>query len=165
MTTDPNILLRQLEPAVRPAYGGARHADPAAPLEHRPFEALLAQASHGLVESGRSVSVEYAAAEPLTGEELSRLSTAADRAEAAGARKALLLMDGRGFVLDVAARTLSAELSAGASSPVTGLDTAMFVAGDGAESVPVPLRPPGGVAPAAVGRQIDAVRQRPLVDA
>ncbi|MHC4774822.1 MAG: hypothetical protein ACYTBR_06080 [Planctomycetota bacterium] len=158
MTTDPNILLRQLEPAVRPAYGGARHADPAAPLEHRPFEALLAQA-------GRSVSVEYAAAEPLTGEELSRLSTAADLAEAAGARKALLLMDGRGFVLDVAARTLSAELSAGASSPVTGLDTAMFVAGDGAESVPVPLRPPGGVAPAAVGRQIDAVRQRPLVDA
>jgi hypothetical protein len=165
MTSDPNILLKQLEPAVRPAYAGAHKATPAAPLEQRPFDELLALASQGLVDSGRSVSVDYAAAEALTGDELSRLSAAADVAEAAGARKALLLMDGRGLVLDVPTRTLSAELSADESSRVTGLDTAVYVGNEAVESAPAPLKPPGGVAPAAVGRQLDLAVQGPLAAA
>ncbi len=164
MTTDPTILLKQLEPAVRPPYAGAPSARPAPPLDRRSFDELLAQASQGLIESGRSVSAEYAAAS-LTGDELSRLSAAADLAEAAGARKALLLMDGRGFVLDVAARTLSAELAADAASRMIGLDAAVYVTGDGAESAPAPLKPPQGVAPPAVGRQLDAATQSPLAAA
>jgi hypothetical protein len=161
MTTDPNILLRQLEPAIRPAYAGGPSTRPAAPLEHQPFDELLAKASKGLIESGRPVSAQFAAAEPFTGEQLARLAAAADLAEAAGAAKALLLMDGRGLVLDVPTRTLAAELSADAASRVTGLDAAVFVAGDSAASTMVPLHPPGGVAPRAVGEQLDAARQAP----
>ena len=159
MTIDSNILLRQLEPAVRPAYAGAPSTRPAAPLEHQPFDELLARASEGLIASGRPVSAQFAATEPFTGEQLARLSAAADLAEAAGATRALLLMDGRGLVLDVPTRTLAAELSADAASRVTRLDAAVFVAGDGAESTTVPLSPPGGVAPRAVGEQLDAARQ------
>ncbi|MHC4082524.1 MAG: hypothetical protein ACYTGM_06460 [Planctomycetota bacterium] len=159
MTTDPNILLRQLEPVVRPAYAGAPSTRPPAPLEHQPFDELLAKAAKGLIASGRTVSAEFTAHESLTGEQLARLAAAADVAEAAGAARALLLMDGRGLVLDVPARTLAAELSADAASPVTGLDAAVFVAGDGAASTAVPLNPPGGVAPPAVGEQLDAARQ------
>jgi hypothetical protein len=159
MTIDPNILLRQLEPAIRPAYAGAPSTRPAAPLEHQPFDELLAKASKGLIASGRPVSARFAAGEPFTGQQLARLSAAADLAEAAGAARALLLMDGRGLVLDVPTRTLAAELSADAASRVTGLDAAVFVAGDSAASTMVPLKPPGGVAPPAVGEQLDAARQ------
>jgi hypothetical protein len=159
MTTDPNILLRQLEPAVRPAYAGAPSQRPAAPLEHQPFDELLAKAARGLVESGRTVSAGFAAAEPFTTEQVARLSAAADLAEAAGATRALLLMDGRGLVLDVPGRTLAGELSADAASQVTGLDAAVFVAGDSAASTAVPLSPPGGIAPPAVGEQLDAAGQ------
>ncbi len=158
MTIDPNILLRQLEPAVRPAYAGAPSTRPAAPLEHQPFDELLARASKGLIASGRPVSARFATAEPFTGEQLARLSAAADLAETAGATTALLLMDGRGLVLDVSTRTLAAELSADASSRVTDLDAAVFVAGDAAASTTAPLSPPGGVAPPAVGEQLDAAR-------
>jgi hypothetical protein len=158
MTTDPTIMLKRLEPAVRPAYAGAPGPGPAAPLERRPFDELLAQAAQGRLESGRPVSAADAAA-ALTGAELARLSAAADVAEAAGATRALLLLDGRGLVLDVATRSLGAELSADAASRVIGVDAAVFVAGGEAPSAPA-LEPPGGVAPPAVGRQLDAADQR-----
>ncbi|MHC4219388.1 MAG: hypothetical protein ACYSU7_13160 [Planctomycetota bacterium] len=159
MTIDPTILLKQLEPAVGPAYARTSSAGPATPLEQQPFDELLAQAQQGRIESGRTVMTQYAAAEPFTGEELTRLSAAADLAEASGAKRALLLMNGRGLVLDVATRSLSGELAADTSSRMVGLDTAVYVAGEGEESAAVPLRPPGGVAPPAVGKQLDAISQ------
>jgi hypothetical protein len=159
MTVDPNILLKQLEPAVGPAYARASSARPSTPLEQQPFEELLALAGQGRIESGRTVNTDFAAAEPFTGDELSRLAAAADVAEAAGATRALLLMNGRGLVLDVPTRSLSGELSADASSRVVGLDTAVYVADPGEETAAVPLGPPGGVAPPAVGKQLDAVRE------
>ena len=165
MTTDPNILLRQLEPAVRATYAAAPSSRPSAPLEHQPFDELLAKAAQGRIASGRPVSVQLAAGEPPTAEQLARLASAADVAEAAGAARALLLMDGRGLVLDVPTRTLSAELSAEAASRVTGLDAAVFVAGAGAAATPAALHPPGGIAPPAVGAQLDTAGQTPLTAA
>jgi hypothetical protein len=161
MTTDPNILLHRLQPAVRPTYAGGTGGAPKAPLEQQPFDELLVKASQGLIASGRSVTAGDAVASPLTDDELTHLAAAADQAEASGAQRALLVMDGRGLVLDVAARTLTAEVSAGTATPVTGIDTAVFVAGTASESAPLLLPPPAGVAPPAVGRQLDAASQRP----
>ena len=64
MTTDPNILLRQLEPAVPPVCAGGTRSRPVAPLEHRPFDELLAQAARGKIASGRPVSAGGAGPEP-----------------------------------------------------------------------------------------------------
>jgi hypothetical protein len=161
MTIDPNILLKQLEPAVRPSYAGARTGGPAAPLEHQPFDELLARAARGGIESGRPVSAAYETPEPLSPQQIERLSSAADLVEATGAQRALLLVDGRGLVLDIPSRTLSADLSADAASRVVSLDAAMYVAGESDESRGPVLPPPGGVAPRGVAEQIDAVKSNP----
>ena len=80
---------------------------------------------------------------------------AADQAEALGARRALMLIDGRGFVLDVSNRQLAAELSPDPSSRSFNLDAALYVAD--VQSSP-PLPPPAGVAPPAVTNQIESAR-------
>lgn len=160
MAADSLHLLRQLEPIVRPAYADAQPGKGTVPLEQQPFGELLASASAGLIESGRPVTAHAQATGRLDPAQLSRLASAADRAEAAGARQALLLVDGRGFVLDVANRQITAELSADSPATMFHLDTAMYVAGDG-DAGSVPLPPPGGVAPPAVARQLEAAANRP----
>ncbi len=45
MTADPDILLRMLEPAVRPAGTPAPAKAAAPPIEQRDFDALLAEAA------------------------------------------------------------------------------------------------------------------------
>ena len=161
MTIDPNILLAQLQPVVRPAYADGPGSAPSAPLEQQPFDELLARAARGLIDSGRPVTADSAIAEPFTNDQLARLATAADQAEASGARRALLLMDGRGLVLDVPSRAVTMELGTGASSTVSGIDAAVHVAPDTSDAPPRPLQPPTGIAPPALGRQLDAASQRP----
>lgn len=129
MTIDSNILLRQLEPAVRPAYMSASPARAAAPIEQQSFDDLLAKASSGRLASERPVTAAFEAGEPLSPQQMARLGPAADLAEAAGARTALMLVDGRGLVLDVAARTLAEELAAPGASRVVKVDAAVIVAG------------------------------------
>jgi hypothetical protein len=155
--TDPTFLLKQLEPAVRPAYFGTPAAKPAAPLEHQPFDELLASAKAGRLSSGRAVSATHEG-EPLTAEQLERLGIAADKAEISGAERALLLIDGRALVLDVPTRTISAELSA--SSAAQKLDTALYVPTEAEQADTRPVGPPGGVAPRGVTRQLDEAERR-----
>jgi hypothetical protein len=149
--TDPTFLLKQLEPAVRPAYLGTPTARPSAPLEHQPFDELLAQAKAGRLESGRVVSAAVEG-EPLSPGQLRRLAAAADTAEASGARRALMMLDGRALVLDVPTRTISAELSA--STEVEKLDAAVYVPTDDEQADTRPVGPPSGIAPRGVARQI-----------
>ncbi len=153
MTSDSLQLLKQLEPIVRPAYAGGS-APPTGALENQPFDELLARARQGQVASGRTVTADRAG--ELSGEQVARLSSAADLAEASGAQRALLLMDGRGLLLDVASRVISAELSADDTSRLANLDAAVYVPGDDDASSPALLAPPSGVAPPGVGRQLDA---------
>jgi hypothetical protein len=122
-------LLRRLEPAVRP------HAPPIAPqspglFDAQPFEALLAQAFAGEMRSGRAVIDHPSGLEPpLERAQLERLALAADRAEAAGARRALMMIDGRALVLDVESRAIAAELSDRSPATVLSVDAAMLVPG------------------------------------
>ena len=155
--TDPTFLLKQLEPAVRPAYLTAPPSRPLAPLEQQPFDELLASAKAGRLASGRAVSTAHEG-EPISPEQLQRLAVAADRAESSGAQRAVLLLDGRALVLDVPTRTVSAELSA--SAPMQKIDTALYVPTESEQTGTRPVGPPGGVAPRGVALQIDQA-QRP----
>lgn len=127
-------LLKLLEPAVRP--GAASHAGRRGPIEGQSFDQLLASASKGHVASGRQIEVGFDAEPPLDGEQLERLATAADQAEAAGAQKVMLFMDGRAFALDVASRTVTTELAQGSEAQLLKVDAAMLVHGgeDGASN-------------------------------
>ena len=160
MTSDSAFLLKQLEPVVRPAYAGGSPA-PAAPFDSRSFDELLALARQGRVESGRALSVSFDGAADLSDAQHTRLSAAADLAEASGAQRALLLLDGRGLVLEVATRTLSAELSGEASSRLVNLEAAVYVAGADEDAAPA-VGPPGGVAPRGVAEQIEAAARSRL---
>ncbi len=154
--TDPTLLLKQLEPAVRPAYLGPPSSRPTAPLEQQPFDELLASAKAGRLASGRAVSTAHEG-EPISPEQLQRLAVAADRAESSGAQRAVLLLDGRALLLDVATRTVSMELSA--LSALEKIDMAVYVPTESEQTNTRPLGPPGGVAPRGVALQIDQAQR------
>jgi hypothetical protein len=124
MTVDPAQLLRQLEPAVRPAYAPGSGSAPRPPLESERFDALLARAQAGAAGSGRVVTVNDASV-TVEPSDLRRLESAADVAEMRGAAQAVLLMDGRGLLLDVASRSIGGELAAG--THVADVDAAVLV--------------------------------------
>ncbi len=162
MTVDSAHLLRRLEPAVRPAYATPpppQHPQP--PLEGQSFDELLALAQQGSVRSGRAVHWGGGAdpASPIDEQQLTRLSAAADVAEAAGARRALMLIDGRGVVLDVANRTLVAELADDDAARAVKVDAAVNVPDPDHDSEGPPATPPSpgltrqlsGAVPAEVG--------------
>lgn len=155
MTLDPAQLLRQLEPVVRPGFTPSAPAPARPGLADQSFDELLALASRGAIESGRRVQMTFEPKETLDDQQITRLSAAADLAEASGATRAMMLIDGRGLILDVGQRTLTAELAVGAESRfVNGLDAAMYVLGAD-EPAPEPLGPPAArMAPAQVARQI-----------
>ncbi len=152
MTTDPTILLKHLEPPISPAYAHGAVGRPRLPIELTPFDQLLAQARQGSVLSGRRIEVAFAMSPALDETQMRRLGMAADLAEASGARRALMLVDGRGLVLGVSDRSLQAELAS--ATPVAGIDVAVYVGGDEGDSPTTALKPPGGVAPRAVGEEI-----------
>ena len=154
---DPTFLLKQLEPAIRPAYLGTPPSRPTAPLEQQPFDELLASAKAGRLASGRDVSAAYEG-EPITTEQFQRLAIAADRAESSGAQRAVLLIDGRALMLDVATRTISSELTA--SSAMEKIDTAIYVPTESEQTNTRPVGPPSGIAPRGVALQIEQAQHR-----
>lgn len=136
-------LLKGLEPAVRPIPVAPPHATSArATFESQSFGELLALAKSGGIESGRDIQLSFDAQPPLEPAQLERLAQAADRAEASGAQQALMMIDGRTFVLDVENRTLTAELSHASPVQAVNIDTVLFVESadspHGAMSLPPP---------------------------
>ena len=159
MTIEPARLLKMLEPAVRPAAAPAPVARPGPPLEGQSFDALLTLVASGKVSSGAPVTVapDAGLAEPLAEGQLARLAAGADVAAAHGARRAVMLIDGRGLVLDVAGRAITGELSAENGRRIHDVDAAVHVAAEGVESRhPPPRGPAAGVPPPGVARQLDA---------
>jgi hypothetical protein len=108
--------------------GGAGRAlgTPAAPARSAgalDFARLLEQAQAAELESGRQVTVGRGVHVSLSDEQLARVAAAADRAEAAGAITAAVLIDGEALVMDVAARTITGRLDVGAGEAFYGVDT------------------------------------------
>jgi hypothetical protein len=129
MVIDPVQLLKRLNPAVRPAGAPQRDQRPGALFEQRSFGEMLTLVADGAVRSGREIALAPQAelAEPLTDDQLKRLSGAADQAEAAGARSAVMLIDGRGLIVDVAERNVERELNEDSAADVITIDAAVYV--------------------------------------
>ena len=141
MATDPIQLLRRLEPAVRPAGAPNPGLRAATPFERRSFQELLTLVADGRVRSDRPVRLDFDPPDPPTPEQLERLAAGGDLAAAAGAEIALMLIDGRAFVMDVPGRALVGALEGGTASRLVELDAAVIVATDDASST-APLGPP-----------------------
>ncbi len=130
MPLDPVQLLRRLEPAVR--RGGPSPAvRPVPGLAEAGFGDLLTMVASGRIRSERAVLVDPGAVldPPLDERQLERLADAADEAEAAGARRAVMLLDGRGLVLAVAERRVEGEARPG-DGALVGIDAAVAVPPD-----------------------------------
>jgi hypothetical protein len=157
MSTDTNQLLRVLGSSagsLRPVAPGASRAPGAkgwTPIEHADFARLLEQAQAGSLSTGLPVTVEKDAGVSLSEEELAQLSVAADKAEAAGIRSALVMLDGKSVLLDVHTRSVkgAADLSSGLLSGVDGVINLTTTPGSttspaGAGIAPLPSPAPSG---------------------
>ncbi|MHC5113480.1 MAG: hypothetical protein ACYTGP_03515 [Planctomycetota bacterium] len=166
MTIDAARLLRKLEPPVRPV-GTHGVATPPRPFEQQGFDELLSLVSTGGVRSERTVTVidEKRLGEPLTEADLERLASAADIAEASGARRAVMLMDGRGLVMNIADRLVTGELSQDPAQRLVDLDAAVYVAGDDEDdsAAATPALPGTGLVPPAIARQLAAAVGGPRI--
>lgn len=116
MNSDSVNLLHRLGSGPR-SIGGTPAGSAAGAATALGFAGLLARANAGELESGRFVTVSQEAAAAgvrLSDEQVARLSVAADRAEAAGLRSALVLIDGQALRLDVGNRTITGTVDAAA---------------------------------------------------
>lgn len=126
-------LLRSLGSGVRPYQTGSegsqlRGTEAPGAVD---FASLLQQARSGAVSSGKPVSIGEGAAANLTEDQLKRLEQAADVAEASGATKALVLMDGMAIKLDVGVRTVTGVAPEKDAPVLTGFDTIVRVPDQG----------------------------------
>ncbi len=86
------------------------------------FRTLLDKAQAGEISSGVPVRIHRNAGVELTAEQLARLAEAADRAEAQGATRALVLIDGLALRLDVGMREITGATDLAGGKVLTGID-------------------------------------------
>lgn len=119
-------------PRARPA-GSDRHA---IDVGSASFSDLLQRAkgvqTHRPVSVGRDISVE------LSAEQLARVAKAVDQAEAAGAVRALVMLDGKPLTVDVQMRQI---IEADERDVLTNIDTVVF-ASAGKAGASAELGPP-----------------------
>lgn len=118
MTIDPLQLLRRLTLG---APAGPQGSAPGTSVESGSFAELLQAARNGELTSKLPVSVDPGVGVELSDEQLARVSLAADKAEAAGVRTALLIIDGQRLTLDVHGRRITGRAEE-AGGVVTGVD-------------------------------------------
>ncbi len=127
MSIPPSILLNLLSSGVRAVSGVAPSRAPSPGASD--FSSMLGKARAGELSTGLPVTIARNAAIELSDDQLSRLAQAADRAESAGARRALVLMDGRAIEIDIATRQVSREHPLGDSPVITGIDAMIDLGG------------------------------------
>jgi hypothetical protein len=135
MSVDPTTLLRALGSGVRPVDAKAA----ASTSEAISFQQMLEDAAAGGVTSGLPVRVSRNAGVDLTPSQLARLSKAADRAEAAGANRALFIIDGQVLEMDVGLRTITGKADLSATRVLNGVDAVVTVAPEAGD---IPGEPP-----------------------
>lgn len=151
MTIDPRQLLRRLEPAVRPA--GSSSAQPRLSAADGDFMELLSLAREGGIESGREpVVVDGSELEPAT---LAQVGRALDLAQGRGARRAVVVAEGRTYIADVPSRQLE-RLETRDEFVFEEVDAAIAIRGDSAAYATLPLGP-RALPPRAVAEQIEAL--------
>lgn len=91
------------------------------------FADMLERAARGETSSGLPVSIDPTLNIELSADGMERLAHAADRAEAAGLDRALVLVEGRALVVDVPSRTVVEALTL-EGQIIRGLDGAVQAA-------------------------------------
>jgi hypothetical protein len=121
---------------------------PASPRPLRPdqvagadFGTLLQAAREQGLASGREVTVARGCGVTLTDEQLKTLAAAADRAEAQGATRALVMMDGKALKLDVAMREVTGEADLASGGVLTGVDSVITIPGAAGRAKPGQAQP------------------------
>lgn len=170
MTIDANALLRTLGGTLSGAgkvggttggVGGAGEKS-AGGLD---FANLLAKARAGEIQSGIKVTTARDAGVQLSDEQLTRLSAAADLAEANGIGRGLFLIDGKQIVMDVGTRQVLGEVAASQAGVVEGVDGVVSVpatAQDGASGTAsaATISPGAGLAQMSNASLMNALAQR-----
>jgi hypothetical protein len=132
-------LLSLLSAAVRPK-ASERGLSPEA-MQGSDFASLLQKARSGEISSSRPVALAHGVDLKLSEDQLARLAVAADRAEAQGASRALVFIDGLALKLDVSMREITGLADMKAGGILTGIDAVIGMppAGPkGPEVLPVP---------------------------
>lgn len=134
MTSSPIDLLRALGSGVLPSGVPA----PARSIGGSAFQDLLAKAQAGAVHSGLGVTVDPDLPVSLTPEQQQRLAEAADRAQASGAKVALVRLDGQLLRLDVAERRITQVVDLKHGDVLTGIDAMVEASATEAHATIVP---------------------------
>jgi hypothetical protein len=131
MSSIASGLLKMLGNLVAPGTVGAGRAPSAPANGGADFAGLLQKAREGKISSERPVTISGSAEVTLTPDQLARVSIAADQAEAEGAVRALVLIDGKALKLDVSTREVTGETSLAGAGVLTNIDTVINVPGSG----------------------------------
>ncbi len=137
MSQNEGELLRALASGVRSrgvAAGSARASERAASSsEGVDFQRLLERARAGDVSSGLPVTIARGADVQLSEDQLKKVAAAADLAQASGASRALVMIDGKALKLDVGVRSITGVADLASGKPVTGVDAVIQIpSGEGA---------------------------------
>lgn len=127
MTITSKDLLRTLGAGLSPV--GTEKAPAGGPrlIEGQTFDQLLSRARGGEIESGAPIRVESSSGLKFTPEQSVRLARAADHAEAQGAGRAVVLMDGMALTMDVATRTVTGRVDLTKDGALMGIDAVINV--------------------------------------
>lgn len=118
MQLTANNLLKALASGVQPV--GTPAALPPG-IEHCSFADLLKQAREGGIAPKLPVTIDPDSGASLSEQQLADLALAADKAEAAGIRTALVTVGSQRLILDVPSRTITGAAGA-ASGVLSGID-------------------------------------------
>lgn len=132
-TMDATGLLRSLGSGIRPGVDATQATGPRV-IEGQNFQQLLESVREGELPLDAPVSVARNSGVTLTDAQLKRLAQGIDRATAAGANRAAVLIDGMTLQVDVAQRMVTGaiDLSApGRARVVGGLDAVIVIPPDG----------------------------------
>jgi len=139
-------LLKLLGSGIRAIAGPSK---PAA-TDTTSFEELLKRARENDTPSGSPVRVAGGSGVTLNENQLARVAAAADKAEAAGAARALVLIDGQALMLDVGVRTITGRASLEGTNVHAGFDAVISVESEGSAATSDDLlKALGGVKAAA----------------
>jgi hypothetical protein len=107
------------------------------------FAALLDKARDGQIHSGRDVTIAHNAGIELSHDQLQRLAAAADQAEAHGATRALVLIDGLALRIDVTMREVTGAVDLDTAGVFTDIDAVVRAPGTGTDKADIEVPSPG----------------------
>jgi hypothetical protein len=150
---DSSQLLRALGAQIQPQGLGlpasTSAADASQLTEGPSFGQMLQQAQGGQVSSGIPIRVLRQAGVDLNSSQLTRLADAGDRAEAAGASRALVMIDGMVLTMDVPQRTITGKADTSSTKVLNGVDAVVTCAAQPGD-IPNQAAPPTGATNASL---------------